>query len=126
MRAPRASTEKTTADHDVMQRMEEDGDSKRWVHFAAIGLGLWLAASPMILGNADADEVPARVTAVTLNRGLPPIEWRSMALAWTSVAAGLLIAVFAALSLSKRTAWFAQWATCVLGLILLFAPLAFW
>ena len=42
-----------------------------------------------------------------------------LALAWTSVAAGLLIAIFGALSLAKRTAWFAQWANCVLGLALL-------
>src|SRR3546814_20777728 len=49
-----------------------------------------------------------------------------MALAWSDVASGLLIALFGILSLSKRTAWFGQWASCFAGLWLLFAPLVFW
>lgn len=109
-----------------MAMMAEDERKKRWVHFAIMGLGLWLAASPLILGVASAADVPETVRAVTIDRGLPPIEWRSAALAWASILMGLLIAVFGALSLSKRTAWFAQWANCVLGLTLLFVPLVFW
>ena len=112
--------------HAHMVMMEEDERKTRWVHFAAIGLGLWLAASPLILGIAGADDVPQRVREVTIDRGLASIEWRSMALAWTSVFAGLLIATFGALSLSKRTAWFAQWANCGVGILLLFPPLALW
>ena len=112
--------------HDQMAMMEEDERKKRWAHFANIGLGLWLAASPLVLGIAGPADVPATVRAVTIDRGLPPIEWRSIALAWTSVAAGLLIVFFGSLSLSKRTAWFGQWANCVLGLVLLFLPLVFW
>ena len=114
------------AGHDQMAMMAEDERKTRWAHFANVGLGLWLAASPLILGVAGAADVPERVRAVTVDRGLPPIDLRSMALAWTSVAIGFLIAIFGALSLSKRTAWFAQWANCVLGLLLLFAPLVFW
>src|SRR3546814_14878961 len=30
------------------------------------------------------------------------------------------------MSLSKRTAWFGQWAACFVGIWLLFAPLIFW
>ena len=113
-------------DHDHMAMMEEDKRKKRWTHFANIGLGLWLASSPLIFGIADSASVPEAVRAVTIERGLPSIEWRGMALAWNDVVVGLLIAVFGALSLSNRTAWFGQWANCFAGLWLLFAPLVFW
>lgn len=113
-------------EQDHMAMMEEDERKKRWAHFAVIGLGLWLVASPMILGIPGAADLPDAVGAVTAERGLAPIEWRSIAMAASDVATGLLVAVFGALSLSKRTAWFAQWANCMLGLWLLFAPLIFW
>ena len=112
--------------HDHMVMMEEDERKTRWVHFATIGLGLWLASSPFVFGIADSASVPEAVRAVTAERGLPSIEWRSMALAWNDIAVGLLIAVFGLLSLSKRTAWFGQWANCFAGLWLLFASLIFW
>ena len=112
--------------HDHMAMMEEDERKKRWAHFANIGLGLWLASSPFIFGIADSASVPEAVSAVTAERGLSPIEWRSMALAWNDIAVGLLIAFFGTLSLSKRTAWFGQWANCFAGLWLLFAPLILW
>ncbi len=112
--------------HDHMAMMEEDERKKRWAHFANIGLGLWLASSPFVFGIADSAFVPEAVRAVTAERGLPPIEWRSMMLAWNDVATGLLIALFGVLSLTKRTAWFGQWANCFAGLWLLFAPLIFW
>lgn len=113
-------------DHDQMAMMDEDERKKRWAHFANIGLGLWLASSPFVFGIADADSVSAAVRFVTQDRGLPPVEWRSMAMAWSDVATGLLIALFGTLSLSKRTAWFSQWANVFAGLWLLFAPLIFW
>ena len=112
--------------HDHMAMMEEDERKKRWTHFANIGLGLWLASSPFVFGIADSSSVPEAVRAVTAERGIPSIEWRSMALAWNDIAIGLLIAVFGLLALSKRTAWVGQWANCFAGLWLLFAPLIFW
>jgi len=112
--------------HDHMAMMEEDERKKRWAHFANIGIGLWLASSPLVFGLAGAADVSETVRAVTVERGLPSIECRSMALAWSDVTTGLLIAVFGTLSLSKRTAWFGQWAACAAGIWLLFAPLIFW
>ena len=112
--------------HDHMAMMEEAERKKRWTHFANIGLGLWLASSPFVFGIADPASVPEAVRAVTAERGIPPIEWRSMTLAWNDIAVGLLIAIFGLLSLPKRTAWFGQWANCFAGLWLLFAPLIFW
>jgi nucleoside-diphosphate-sugar epimerase/uncharacterized membrane protein len=121
-----ASGAAASGHHDHMAMMERDAARTRWAHFANMGLGLWLASSPLVFGIADASSVAGRVVAVTAERGLPPIVWRSMALAWSDVATGLLIVLFGALSLSKRTAWLGQWAACFAGLWLLFAPLVFW
>lgn len=110
----------------LMALMDRDEQRASWSHYATIGLGLWLATSPFVFGIADAAAVPDAVAAVTSTRGLPPIEWRSMALAVSDIVTGLLIAVFGFLSLSKRTAWFGQWASALAGLWLFFAPLVFW
>ncbi len=114
------------AGHDHMAMMKEAEARTRWAHYAVIGLGLWLATSPFVLGIADLGSVSNAVVAVTADRGLSSIGWRDMALAVSDVATGLLIALFGFLSLSKRTAWFAQWVNCFLGLWLFFAPLIFW
>src|SRR3546814_9259703 len=45
---------------DSMAMTERDQSRKRWTHFATIGLGLWLASSPLIFGIADADSVASR------------------------------------------------------------------
>jgi hypothetical protein len=118
------------ADHedhaDHMAMMEADARRTRWAHFANVGLGLWLAASPLAIDALAGGSASAAVQAVTVDRGLPSIEWRAHALALSDVASGLLIALFGALSLSRRTAWFGQWAVTGVGLWLLFAPLVFW
>src|SRR3546814_11256566 len=44
----------------------------------------------------------------------------------SDVISGMLLMLFGAMSLSKRTAWFGQWAVCFVGIWLLFAPLVFW
>jgi nucleoside-diphosphate-sugar epimerase len=112
--------------HDHMAMMEEDARRTRWTHFANIGLGLWLAASPLVYDAVTSETVSAAVRVVTEDRGLPSVEWRSGVLMASDIASGLLIALFGALSLSKRTAWFAQWANTAIGIWLLFAPLLFW
>jgi len=111
---------------NVMALMERDERRTQWAHYANIGLGLWLATSPFVFGIADSAAVPQAVSAMTTERGLPPIEWRSAALAISDVVTGLLIALFGFMSLSKRTAWFGQWAAVFAGLWLLSAPLIFW
>lgn len=109
-----------------MAMMERDERRARWAHFANIGLGLWLASSPLVYDAVTAESVNGAVRAVTLERGLPPIEWRAGALALSDFASGLLIALFGALSLSTRTKWWAQWAVAFTGVWLLFAPLILW
>ena len=112
--------------HDHMAAMEADARRTRWAHFANIGLGLWLAASPLVYDAVTEETVGAAVRAVTQERGLPSVEWRAGALMASDIASGLLIALFGALSLPKRTAWFAQWANAGIGIWLLFAPLLLW
>jgi nucleoside-diphosphate-sugar epimerase len=72
-----------------------------WTHFLNMGLGLWLATGPPMLGL------------------------ESTAMVASDVIAGLLLVVFAALSLSWRLPW-ARWACALIGLWLLTAPLLFW
>lgn len=111
---------------DHMAMMERDAGNTRWAHFANIGLGLWLAASPWVYDAGTANSAAQTVAQVTAERGLPSVEWRMAALTVSDVVTGLLIALFATLSLSKRTAWFGQWAVAFLGIWLLFAPLLLW
>ena len=112
--------------HGHMASMDADARRARWAHYANIGLGLWLAASPLVYDAASADSASRAVNAITAERGLPSVEWRASALAASDVVSGLLIAVFGALSLFKRSAWFGQWANAFVGIWLLFAPLVLW
>lgn len=112
--------------HDHMAMMEDDARRTRWAHFANIGLGLWLAGSPLIYDAVTTETVSAAVRAVTQERALPAVEWRAGALMVSDLVCGLLIALFGALSLSRRTAWWAQWAVTFVGIWLLFAPLFLW
>jgi nucleoside-diphosphate-sugar epimerase len=113
-------------DHDHHVMMDEDARRTRWAHFTNIGLGLWLAASPLIYDAVTTESVGAAVRAVTVERGLPSVEWRAGMLMASDIVSGLMIALFGAMSLSKRTAWFGQWAVAIIGIWLLFAPLLFW
>ena len=112
--------------HDHMAMMEADEKKVRWAHYTNIGLGLWLTASVFIYDAMSTANVSDAVRAVTADRGLPSIEWRATALTISDIASGLLIALFGSLSVSRRTAWWAQWATTFVGLWLLFAPMIFW
>ena len=110
----------------LMALMDRDEQRATWTHFAVVGLGLWLATSPFVFGVADSGSVSDAVATVTAERGLPSIEWRSTALAISDIATGLLITLFGFMSLSKRAAWFGQWAATFAGIWLFFAPLIFW
>ncbi|HXI16453.1 MAG TPA: vitamin K epoxide reductase family protein [Chloroflexota bacterium] len=72
-----------------------------WVDLVSMGLGAWLVASPATLG------------------------YRSAGLTWSDIASGVLVIIFAALSLWGRKAW-APYAATLVGAWLLFAPLIFW
>lgn len=106
--------------------MESMRAPMRWPHLATIGLGFWLMTTAWVTGATDAATTTPQLYAVTLERQLPLVEWRAAALAWSDVISGMLIVVSGALSLSRRTAWFGQWATAAIGTWLLFAPLVLW
>jgi nucleoside-diphosphate-sugar epimerase/uncharacterized membrane protein len=72
-----------------------------WAHFLNIALGTWLLTSPPLLGL------------------------ESRALAASDFLAGVLIVLFAALSLSWRLAW-ARWACAAIGAWVMCAPIFFW
>jgi len=72
-----------------------------WTRFGTLFLGLWLIASPETFGYAHA---PSRYS-----------DWIS----------GLLLILFSLLSMRhKRSGWI--WGSCLVGIWLQFAPLAFW
>lgn len=109
-----------------MAMMERDERRARWAHYATIGLGAWLLASPLVYDATTSAGVSEAVRAVTAERGLPSIEWRAQAMMVSDMLTGLAIMIFGAMSLSKRTAWFGQWANAFAGIWLLFAPLLLW
>ena len=111
---------------DHMAMMDRDERRARWAHYANIGLGLWLASSPLIYDAATSQSVATTVLSVTAERGLPPVEWRAAALGISDLVSGLLLAFFGLTSLSARTKWWAQWGAAFVGIWLLFAPLFFW
>src|SRR3546814_15657429 len=109
-----------------MADMDAEASATRWVHFEIIVLGAWLAARPLVYEDVTSGTVDDAVRAVTVDRGLPSVEWRASVLMASDVISGMLLMLFGAMSLSKRTAWFGQWAACFVGIWLLFAPLIFW
>ena len=111
---------------DHMALMDRDERRARWALYANIGLGLWLASSPLIYDSMTTQSVGEAARFVTVDRGLPSIEWRASALAISDVVSGLAIALFGALSLAPRTKTWAQWAVAFVGIWLFFAPLIFW
>ncbi|HEY0844384.1 MAG TPA: vitamin K epoxide reductase family protein [Noviherbaspirillum sp.] len=108
-----------------MQHMYMQHLQRLWVHFAVIALGVWLLASPWMLGYLEPGSFGPDVGRVTAERGLAPPEARAQAMMWSDIAAGCLLMVFGAMSLFWRHRW-AQWGTCFTGIWLLFAPLVFW
>ncbi len=111
---------------DHMAVMDRDERRVRWVYYASIGLGLWLASSPLIYDSMTTQSVSDAARFVTVDRGLPSIEWRAGALSISDFISGLTIALLGALSLQARTKTLAQWGGTFVGLWLLFAPLVFW
>lgn len=86
-------------EHDAHYRQEHR--RTLWAHFVTLGLGFWLLTSPFAL------------------------DYQSVWLVWSDVLSGLLVMLFATLSLSWRMGW-ARWANVVVGIWLLSAPLVFW
>ena len=96
-----------------------------WVHWLTMGLGLWLATVPLIFGVFTQTEFSTAILAVTEDRNLWAPALRNALSGWNDVICGVLIMVFAGLSMSPRGGW-AQWANAVIGIWLLGASILFW
>ena len=98
-------TEHPAAAHALLEKYERSTrlqhSQNLWAHFLNLGLGLWLIASPPILGYPD---------------------WPMIL---SDLASGALVLLFSLLSLSRHMAW-ARFANATVGVWLLFAPLIFW
>jgi nucleoside-diphosphate-sugar epimerase len=98
-------TEHPAAAHALLEKYERSTRLQHgqnlWAHFLNLGLGLWLIASPSILGYPD--------WPMTLS----------------DMASGALVMLFSLLSLSRNQAW-ARFANAAVGVWLLCAPLVFW
>lgn len=84
----------------VMMAVDHYGQY-RWVQAPIAGLGLWLMTSPFVLGYSDA------------------------ALIWSDVVSGAVVLVMSLLALG-RSRGLVSWLISLVGLWLLFAPLALW
>jgi len=82
--------------------MREHRESMLWMYVANIALGLWLLTSPAML------------------------DYRSSSLAWSDGISGALIVVLGIVALFPRGDFWGRWGICLVGIWLLFAPLAFW
>jgi len=81
--------------------MRQRRQSELWCAFAVMTLGLWLVSSPATFGY---DDIAMRIN---------------------DIACGLLLIATGLLSINLHRAW-APWATCAIGIWLLFAPLVLW
>ena len=75
--------------------------SNLWAHFMNMALALWLMTAPFTLG------------------------YESTAMTVSDIGSGMLLLLFASLSLSRRLS-IVRWLSAAVGVWLLFAPLAFW
>jgi len=96
-----------------------------WPYLVAAGLGLWLVASPFLLGHFDPEAVQQLARDVTRERGLWAPERRNFWLGVNDVVTGLGLAAAAFLAARRRFV-FAPWVVAGLGVWLLLAPLFLW
>ncbi|GHA38735.1 hypothetical protein GCM10007989_38100 [Devosia pacifica] len=126
---PEEPSQEPAAQHEMMHAhqvsMANIHFDMLWVHFLNMLLGLWLLTSPFVFGGFGQSDFSEAVLAVTRERNLWDPALRSSMMAWSDLASGALIMLFAGLSLSRQFRW-APWATTAVGIWLLFAPLLFW
>src|SRR3546814_12633464 len=111
---------------DHMALMDRDERRARWALYANIGLGLWLASSPLIYDSMTTQSVGEAARFDNIDRALPSIERRASALTISDVVSGLAIALFGARPLVPRTQTWAQWAVALVGDWRFFRPLLLW
>jgi nucleoside-diphosphate-sugar epimerase/VIT1/CCC1 family predicted Fe2+/Mn2+ transporter len=83
------------------ERYRKEHSDTRWAHFVNLMLGTWLLTQPPLIGVVE------------------PL------LRWTEIVSGVLLIVFAALSLSWHAPW-ARWISAAIGAVVMAAPFVFW
>lgn len=83
------------------ERYRRDYTETRWAHFVNLMLGTWLITQPPLIGVTEP------------------------ALRWTEIISGVLLIVFAGLSLSWHAHW-ARWASAAIGALVMAAPFVLW
>ena len=122
-RAGAAGDEPAMRDHE--EQMAAMRRSMLWCQWLTIGLGAWLATSPLQFALFDPATAVSGARDITAERGLWDPALRNAITGWNDVGCGVLLMLLGALTLRPRfERW--QWATCTVGLWLLFAPLVFW
>jgi nucleoside-diphosphate-sugar epimerase/uncharacterized membrane protein len=119
---PQAEQQKMKPQH--MTEMGAMHYKTLWTQFLVIALGAWLLTSPSQFALFD----PAAATTVrdvTGERSLWEPALRNALTGWSDIVSGGFLMLFGTLALSRRFGW-AQWASTVVGLWLVFAPLFFW
>jgi nucleoside-diphosphate-sugar epimerase len=123
-RAEELEVEQKTMMPGHMAEMESMHYQTLWAQFVVIALGAWLLTSPLQFALFD-PAAAATVRDITGERGLWEPALRNTLTGWSDIISGALLMLFGSLAFSPRFAW-AQWATTIVGLWLLFAPLFFW
>jgi nucleoside-diphosphate-sugar epimerase len=123
-RAKELRVEQETMKPGHMAEMGATHYETLWTQFLVISLGAWLLTSPFQFALFE-PAAASTVRDVTGERGLWEPLLRNTLTGWSDIASGALLILFGSLALSPRLAW-AQWATTIVGLWLLFAPLIFW
>ena len=108
-----------------MDEMAQMRRSTLWCEWLTIGLGAWLATSPGQFALFDAAAAVSGVRDITAERGLWAPGLRNAITGWNDISCGVALMLLGALTLKPRFERL-QWATCAIGLWLLFAPLVFW
>jgi len=83
------------------ERYRREYSETRWAHFVNLMLGTWLITQPPLIGVTE------------------PL------LRWTEIISGMLLIVFAGLSLSWHAHW-ARWASAAVGAVVMAAPFVLW
>ncbi|CAM3733397.1 vitamin K epoxide reductase family protein [Litorimonas haliclonae] len=107
--APPQWLDETVKEGHHIEALREDEESRRhqkhrqnrWAHFLNIALGFWLVTQPWIIGTPE-----------------PFLRWSEFGL-------GVMVIIFASLSLSWKMGW-ARIVTAGLGALIMAAPFVFW
>lgn len=96
-----------------------------WVPTLVVLLGVWMLSSPFTLGYTNLEPSPDLVR-VTQERLLDPVETRALRVAWSDGISGILLILLGLAWAAKPRRPVLPWTISIVGMWLLFAPIALW